>query len=148
MDSPGKSSSPITYKTIDHVDKPDNAWLDFARLRQKQVEDEISFQLKKLELERQLAKSKVDAEIARLENSQNSSGWKVGEDIRINGNLHARADALPLSEVIYKLELTNIELLYFDGDSSTYHYFIREFETSRVSGKTERPKIVVFIALL
>ena len=141
LDSPGKSSSPITYKTIDHVDKSDNARLEFARLRQKQVEDEISFQLKKLELERQLAKAKVDAEIARLENGPNSSGREVDEDIRINSNLNPRVDPLPLSEIIYKLELPKIELPYFDGDSSTYHYFIREFETqveSRVKQNNQR----------
>ena len=141
LDSPGKSSSPITYKTIDHVDKSDNARLEFARLRQKQVEDEISFQLKKLELERQLAKAKVDAEIARLENGPNSSGREVDEDIRINSNLNPRVDPLPLSEIIYKLELPKIELPYFDGDSSTYHYFIREFETqveSRVKQNSQR----------
>ena len=128
MDSPCKSPSPINYKTIYHVDKADNTRLEFARLRQKQVEDEISFQLKKLELERQLAKTQADDEIVWFENGQNSSGYEVDEDVRINGNLHARADALPLSEIIYKPESPKIELPYFDGDSSTYHYFMREFE--------------------
>ena len=37
LDSPGKLSSPITYRTIDHVDKPDNARLEIDILRQKQV---------------------------------------------------------------------------------------------------------------
>ena len=141
MDSPGKSSSPISYKTIDHVDKPDNARLEFARFRQEQVEDETSFQLKKLELERRVANAKVDAEIARLENGQNSSAWGVDGGIRINSNLHACADALPLSEIIYKLELPKIELPYFDGDSSTHHYFIRQFgtqEESRVKQNGQR----------
>ena len=110
LDSPSEPPSPITYRTTDHVDKSDNARLEFARLRQKQVEEEISFQLKKLKLERQLAKAKVDAETARLENGQNSSACEVDEDIRINGNLHARGVALPLSEIMYKLELPKIEL--------------------------------------
>ena len=129
MDSPGKLSSPIIYRTIDHINKTDNARLKFARLIQKQVEAEISFQLKKLELERQLAKAKVDTEIARFKNGQNSSRYKVDEGSRINGNWYARADALPLSESLYKLELPKIELPHFDGNSLTYHYFIREYET-------------------
>ena len=141
LDSPRTSSSPITYKTIDHVDKPDNIRIEFARLRQKLVKYEINFQLKKLELERQLAKAKVDAEIARLENGPNSSGREGDEDIRINSYLNARVDPLPLSEIIYKLELPKKELPYFDGDSSMYHYFIREFETqveSRVKQNSQR----------
>ena len=83
----------------------DNARHEFTRLRQKQAEGEKSFQPKNLELERQLAMAKVDAEIVLLEIGQNSSGCEVDENIRINGNLHARADALPLSEIIFKLEL-------------------------------------------
>ena len=55
IDTPSKSSSPITCKIIDQVEKADDARLEFAGLRQKQVEDYISFQLRKLELERQLA---------------------------------------------------------------------------------------------
>ena len=141
IDTPGKSSSPITFNTINQVDKAEDARLEFARLRQKQVEDDISFQLRKLELERRLAKAKIDSEIARLGNVQNANGNEVDENIRINGNLHAHADALPLSEILYKLELPKIELPYFDGDSSTYHYFIREFETqveSRVKQNGQR----------
>ena len=57
------------------------------------------------------------------------TGIEVDENVRINSNLNARVDPLPLSEIVYKLELPKIELPYFDGDSSTYHYFIRVFET-------------------
>ena len=141
IDTPGKSSSPITFNTINQVDKAEDARLEFARLRLKQVEDDISFQLRKLELERRLAKAKIDSEIARLENVQNANGIEVDENVRINSNLNARVDPLPLSEIIYKLELPKIELPYFDGDSSTYHYFIREFETqveSRVKQNGQR----------
>ena len=69
------------------------------------------------------------------------TGIEVDENVRINSNLNARVDPLPLSEIIYKLELPKIELPYFDGDSSTYHYFIREFETqveSRVKQNSQR----------
>ena len=75
-----------------------------------------------------MAKVKIDSEIARLENVQNANGNEVDENIRINGNWHAHADALPLSEILYKLELPKIEI-----DSWTYHYFIREFETQAES---------------
>ena len=80
IDTPGKSSSPITYKITDQVDKADDAWLEFSRSRQKQVEDDISFQLWKLELERQLAKAKIDTEVARLEHVQNANrNWSRWE---------------------------------------------------------------------
>ena len=59
IDTPGKSSSPITYKIINQVDKADDARLEFARLRQKQVEDDISSQLRKLELERPIGQDQV-----------------------------------------------------------------------------------------
>ena len=52
--------------------------------------------------------------------------------------MHARADALPLSEIIYELELPEIELPYFNGDSSTYHYFMRKFETQVESRLRQR----------
>ena len=45
IDTPGKFSSPIAYKIIDQVDKADDARLEFARLWQKQVEDDINFPL-------------------------------------------------------------------------------------------------------
>ena len=141
IDTPGKPSSPITFEIVDQVDKVDEVRLEFARLRQKQVGDYINFQLRKLELERQLAKAKIDAEIARLENIQNANGFEVDEDVRINSNLNARVDSLSLSEILYKLELPKKELPYFEGDSSTYHYFIRELKThveSRVKENIQR----------
>ena len=53
------------------------------------------------------------------------------------------------SEIIYKLELPKIEVPHFDGASSTYHYFMRELETQVESwGKTEWPKIIIFITLM
>ena len=38
--------------------------IEFARLRRKQIDNDISFQIRKLEFERQLDKAKVKAEIA------------------------------------------------------------------------------------
>ena len=88
-----------------------------------------------------MAKAKIDSEIAPLENVQNVNAIEVDENVRINSNLNARVDPLPLSEIIYKLELPKIDLPYFDSDSSMYRYFIREFETqveSRVKQNGQR----------
>ena len=43
IDTPGNSSCNIAFKNIDQVDKADDAQLEFARLRQKQFENDIIF---------------------------------------------------------------------------------------------------------
>ena len=64
---------------------------------------------------------------------------------RQNGNLNASADALPLSEIMYKLDLHKIELTYSGGDSSNFHYFIKEFETQVESRVKQNGQTLSFL---
>ena len=67
----------------------------------------------------------------------------INEDVKINGNLNVRLDPLPLSKINKKFELPEIEVPYFDTDESTYHYFIREFETLVESRLKQSGQIVL-----
>ena len=147
--------SPCLETSDDHrFDECGNELAAIDKIKLRLEEEEISFQLKKLELERQLNRARAKKQMAEIERNKSSRLMGSGDheapykgsdvvdsDVDVGNGVAVSSNLNELSEIVMRLDLPKVELSTFDGEPTCYWSFIRQFQMhieSRVSDESQR----------
>ena len=135
--------SPIPSCSLDHhVDLADRSDVRarLARLKLAEVEEEVLFELRRLELERRVNRAKREAEISEL-GAWPQPKYELEPTTIVQGGVYVNRDrpeipdkGLPareqpsVADILYRLDLPKLDLPSYNGDPGGYWNFIRQFE--------------------
>ena len=134
-------------ETLENDSSRDEFTLAVAKLRQTEIEEEATYELKRLELERRVNKAKRHTELLRLQTLMGKKTEETFPDVTVRNNVsihrpsvdYANSQGLSmaqpsLSDILCRLDLPKLELPSFNGEQREYWNFIRQFE-AQVEGK-------------